>query len=807
MQLGRVWLASHWRSFITATATIAVCFGIALFAIAGARRTQSAYPRFLDHVHSSTLSAGTVGASIDETNNAIAAIPEVRESRTFIGFSIYALVNDQPDFSQAFEGTGTYDGRFFDQDRFTPTEGRMADPDRPDEVMINEFGAERLGYRVGQHLDLGVYATEQVNDPAFFTDPPLPPQRVSATIVGIGVFPDEILQDDADRTARLLITPALSRQMKPYGAFGLQGLILNRGDADVRAFLDHFAEIVPLGAVEIRLTSVDRANALTAVHPLSLVIGVFGVIAAIVGILLSCQAISRSIRSTREDMRLFVVFGASNRQVASLSLLTSALASTCGIVAGILVAIAASPAMPIGPVRRVEADPGVDVDFAVLAVGGAAAIIVLIAWSAWVAWRDVRTANRRAADDSVRTTRSAARIAGAHLSPTAATGVRFAFGGGRTIAARSAIISAVTASVAVVAAVTFAVSLSRLVRSPSMFGWNFDAAVVSGNGYDNLDEARVRAILDNDPAVATWSGVYFGGDEVGDFDVPLLGMQPDSTVRPTLTAGRFIRGDDEIVLGQATARALDADIGDDIVLGGDGSPHTLHVVGVAVLPTIGKTHAQHTSLGRGAIVVPHLVPGSNRDILGDPHDETLGPNAVFVRFTPDLPVSAEVAHLRETTAPLTRFAGLDVVPVQRPAEIVSSDQVGTAPLLLAIGLAICAAISLLIVLTTSVRTHRRDLAVLTALGFTRQQRAATLMWHSTVVIAIGLLIGVPIGAVVGREFWYVFAERIDVVAPAVAPWRVSAFIVLAAVIVAIVAASGPARAAQRMNVAAALRDQ
>ena len=56
-----------------------------------------------------------------------------------------------------FEATGTLNGRYFDQDKFTPTQGRMADAGRIDEAMINEFGAERLGYHVGQHLDLAVY--------------------------------------------------------------------------------------------------------------------------------------------------------------------------------------------------------------------------------------------------------------------------------------------------------------------------------------------------------------------------------------------------------------------------------------------------------------------------------------------------------------------------------------------------------------------------------------------------------------------------------------------------------------------------
>ncbi|HVE19937.1 MAG TPA: hypothetical protein VNB52_12660, partial [Ilumatobacteraceae bacterium] len=79
--------------------------------------------------------------------------------------------------------------------------------------------------------------------------------------------------------------------------------------------------------------------------------------------------------------------------------------------------------------------------------------------------------------------------------------------------------------------------------------------------------------------------------------------------------------------------------------------------------------------------------------------------------------------------------------------------------------------------------------------------------HSTVVVAFGLLIGVPLGAVVGRELWRVFAERIDVHALAVAPWAATAVIVLCALLLAVALGLGPARAARRLNVSAALRDQ
>ena len=219
---------------------------LAFFAIAGARRTQSAYPRFLGHAHSSTVTVFTAGYN-DATDKAIAAIPEVRESRTFVDFSLVPLVDGQPDFAQSFETNGTFNGRYFDQDKFTPTQGRLADADRSDEAMINEFGAERLGYHVGQHFDLGVYDLDQITRPTFFAAPPPPVQIVPVTLVGIGVFPDEILQDDADgpRFSSLGVEPSL--RIRP----GRDCPGLRRCPSLSRPP----CQIVPLGEVDIRLTS------------------------------------------------------------------------------------------------------------------------------------------------------------------------------------------------------------------------------------------------------------------------------------------------------------------------------------------------------------------------------------------------------------------------------------------------------------------------------------------------------------------------------------------------------------------------
>ena len=65
-------------------------------------------------------------------------------------------------------------------------------------------------------------------------------------------------------------------------------------------------------------------------------------------------------------------------------------------------------------------------------------------------------------------------------------------------------------------------------------------------------------------------------------------------------------------------------------------------------------------------------------------------------------------------------------------------------------------------LTASVRRRRRDLALLKTLGFTRRQLAAAVSWQSTVPVAIGTALGVPLGiAERYREHIEVFVSEDD----------------------------------------------
>lgn len=332
----------------------------------------------------STLSISSFGNFDQTTNDQIAAFPEVRQSRTYVGFQISVLVDGTVDASQDFEASGTFDGRYIDQDRFAPTSGRMFERDRVDEVVVNRFAADRYGYHVGQQLVLGTF---ELDPPGAAPESPptaplVPAQTTHVTIVGIGLFPDEVIQDDADRTPRLLLTPAFSEAARQYATYGFQGLVLKRGDADIDAVRERVAQITPPGTIELRITSDDEVHAQRATRPLTVALGAFGIITGLAGIVLVAQSLAGLMRRQRKERSGLRALGASPVTIIWISTVGPAVSIIGGTLLAVALAVAASPLMPIGPIRGVEVQRGIDLDAAVLGFGALVAIVILgpIAW-------------------------------------------------------------------------------------------------------------------------------------------------------------------------------------------------------------------------------------------------------------------------------------------------------------------------------------------------------------------------------------------------------------------------------------------
>jgi putative ABC transport system permease protein len=143
--------------------------------------------------------------------------------------------------------------------------------------------------------------------------------------------------------------------------------------------------------------------------------------------------------------------------------------------------------------------------------------------------------------------------------------------------------------------------------------------------------------------------------------------------------------------------------------------------------------------------------------------------------------------------------------VQRPAEVANAGTLRATPSYLAFALAAAAVAALGLTLIASVRRRRRDLALLKALGFTQRQLAAVVAWQATVAAVIGLIIGVPVGALIGRELWTLFARSINVVPEPTVPVFSVILVCVGALLFANLVALLPGRSAARTSAALVLR--
>ena len=91
-----------------------------------------------------------------------------------------------------------------------------------------------------------------------------------------------------------------------------------------------------------------------------------------------------------------------------------------------------------------------------------------------------------------------------------------------------------------------------------------------------------------------------------------------------------------------------------------------------------------------------------------------------------------------------------MVGMQRPAEIINRGSLDATPTLLRAALATGIVTTLGLTLVASVSRRKRDLALLKALGFTKAQLAAATSWQSTMAVAIGAVVGIPLGIILGR---------------------------------------------------------
>jgi hypothetical protein len=475
-----------------------------------------------------------------------------------------------------------------------------------------------------------------------------------------------------------------------------------------------------------------------------------------------------------------------------------------------IVGVSLSPLAPLGPVRAVYPWRGIAFDWTVLGLGTAVLIVVLTVLAVAIAYREAphRVARRAQLSTRRRRSRVAGAAAASGLSVSGVAGIRLALEPGRdkrAVPVRSAMLGAVLAIVVIVATVTFGTSLNTLVSHPALYGWNWNDEMLGNyGGLADVPLPQTGKLLDQDPDVAAWSRASFGDLRIDDQNVPVLGTATNARVGPPVLSGHALEAPNQVVLGASTLAGLHKHLGDAVTLdNGSAKPVKLVIVGTATLPAIGAIESLHLEIGTGAVIVESLIPAGDRGF----GDLPTSPEAVLVRFRKGVNPVAAHRSIRRIAAKVNVLGHgpPSVVSVQRPAEIVNYRTMGDTPGFLGGTLAVGAVVALGLTLFASVRRRRRDLALFKTLGFTRRQLASTVAWQASIAVGLGVIVGVPLGIVIGRVLWNRFAAALHVVPQPTVPAITIALIGIGALVLANIVAAIPGRQAARTETAVLLR--
>jgi hypothetical protein len=799
--VGAVWfrfrteLRTRWRSWFVLALLVALGAGVVMAAVAGARRTDSAYSRFLDSQRADDVivinGAGVFGfANLDLAK--VAALPGVEVAGT-VELEQAAGVVRKPGSGLSFETItpvsdpdGGYGNRF---DRPKILEGRRPNPDRPLEIAPSFAVAERLGLQVGDRLRMRFYAPEE-GSRTFIDLREVRGPLVTFHVVGISAAPGDFPPINGYDVLHL--TPAFDAR---YGSqiFRTQalGVRLTHGAAGVPAF-KHRVERLADGAVVQFLTQRDNAQEVQrSIHVQAVTLYLLAGLAGVIALLVIAQAVSRQTYIESDDDATLVALGFGRRQLGAAAVLRLALIAVLGAGLATALAVALSPLTPAGFAGKAEPDPGFAVDGVALALGAVLTVLFVVSVGLVASLRTSRLGNR-ARVGSGRPSRIVGSLASLGAPPTVVVGVRMAVTRGRgrgAVPVWTTVAGGVFAIATVVGAVGFAASLDHLLATPRLYGVAWDITV--GDTYAPDLSASVAPFLRSDPAVRGVAGGTYAEVEIDDrVRVPALATKPISgDVTPTILEGHAPSSPAEVVLGTTTLDELDAHIGSSVVVGRGTHQERFRVVGRGVLPDLGNG-----GLGRGAA----MTEAGLRRIVRNAAE-----NYYLVQTRRGVEPTAFADRLeRELGTP-----GLVERHPSAPTDLVNYARVDNLPFVIAGLLVLMATATLAHTLVSQVRRRRRDLAVLKTLGFERGQVLATTAWQASTLAVTALLVGIPLGLLAGRLAWRAFANQLGVVFEARIPWIPIVVLVPAALVLANLVAAVPARAAARTRPATVLRSE
>ena len=785
-------LRRRWPATLALVVLVGLAGGVVVAAVAGARRSSTAYDRFRAETRAGDLDIafdGPPAEGLDARAAAIARLPQVEVlSRIAYPFVVPAD-SDQYPYLDFLAIAGLDDHFTNDIERLRVIDGRLPDPQRADEIAVLRTFAEEADLEVGERVRFDSFAPDQLE--SLFEGGGSPPAGRDFTFVVAGIVdvPLAVSESSGSFVAKAMLTRSFLEAHGDDVAIYPGGFIvrLRNGARDIPAVSESirtlFAgesglELTPSAEVDEKIEDSVRIVVLALL--------LFALIAALAGCVAIAQALARHLAQDAANASTFATLGMTRAErVATLAATAAPIAIGGGALA-VLVAALASPLMPIGIARRAEPDRGFAFDGFVLLGGALCVASLVMLFSVAAAARLART--RANSHGPASAPSAVARLLRrGNLRPETAIGAGFALDprAGTAWPVRSATFGVAFGAMGVAAIIVFGASLSTLSASPDRYGAPWDGLVSGFTG--DVGESAAATLVDDDDAsrvarIATGIG-RIRGEEVNVHSIVPL----KQTAPVTLLAGRLPDRVGEIALGSETMRAANTALGETIEIIGEQGRASAIVVGRLALPIIDE----RSGVGRGAVVTDDQLM---EIITAEERSEDL-----LVDWQTGVDAAGANAELGERL-------DAEVFEPRTPSEVINLRSVDALPWALAAFLALLATLATVHALMQTTRMRRQELAVLRTLGFERRQLSWTVASQATTLALLGAVIGVPIGIIAGRLLWESISGQLGVVEDPVTPIVALLGLTIAIAVVANLAAIVPARRAARVSAATLLRE-
>ena len=168
---------ASWHRQLRTVVVVALIGGllgaVAMAALAGARRTDSAYGRYLRAAKASDVMVDVPGPLLSVMRE-IENLPGKTSSATWLGLNAEPVINGQVYSSFRTDGlAGSLDGEYFREDRLTVLAGRLPRLDATNEMAITQPMAQAFHLHPGDHMTWQFTRNELVQ--------PTPDRRTAST--------------------------------------------------------------------------------------------------------------------------------------------------------------------------------------------------------------------------------------------------------------------------------------------------------------------------------------------------------------------------------------------------------------------------------------------------------------------------------------------------------------------------------------------------------------------------------------------------------------------------------------------------